>query len=468
MAGAQPKASTATSLSIVFLALACSCKTIVVHYEWSADRRHLVRVIEEGIDQFVERDGAAEPSYRAIGVESLVLSPDGAHLAYPGMTASGWEVVHDGRRSRPWRGIGQIVLSRDGMHLAYAALDDEGWRVVRDGALGPIVDAIMSNTISFSPDGRRLAWVGQRAGLSYLFLDDRTYGGFSLIGRPTFSGDSRRFAFVAARGRSLRATVDGEQQPQFEEIVELAFSEDGERVGYFGLRNHRWHAVVDGQVGPPFELLASLRFGGGRAAYLAKEGDRWHLMVDGARVATHDEIAHRTLCFTGSEPRYAARDGAVWSAGGPALDSIDALVCRGARWAYVGRSGDRAVVMEGEREVGRYARADAPVFSHDGRLAFIAVDREAFVQIDDRRHAVKLPLLGTLVLSPDGRHFALLCADREARRLHLYVDGAKVQAYDFEETAALAIKRPGAVEEDALSRWVAAELAKHVAGREER
>jgi hypothetical protein len=143
VAGAQSQASPAAPALILAAVLGGSCKSVVVHYEWSADRRHLVRVIEEGIDQFVERDGRAEPSYRAIGVESLVLSRDGAHLAYPGMTAAGWEVVHDGRRSRPWRGIGELALSEDGRHLAYAALDDEGWRVVRDCTLVAILCDIM-------------------------------------------------------------------------------------------------------------------------------------------------------------------------------------------------------------------------------------------------------------------------------------------------------------------------------------
>jgi hypothetical protein len=183
-------------------------------------------------------------------------------------------------------------MSRDGAHLAYAALDDEGWRVVHDGKLGPIVDAVMSNTLTISPDGARLAWVGLKRGLSHAFVDGAVYGAFSLIGRPIFSSDSRRFAFVGARGDSLRAVVDGGQQAQFDEIVELAFSTDGARVGYFGLRGDRWHAVIDGAVGPPFDLTASLMLGE-RTAYLAREGSQWHLVLDGrsARRTTRSHLA---------------------------------------------------------------------------------------------------------------------------------------------------------------------------------
>src|SRR5687767_6803625 len=144
MAGAQPQAQTAPTASLIaLLAIGCSaCQTFVVHYEWSADRRHRVRVIERGFEQHVERDGSAEPAYRAIGVESVVLSEDGAHLAYPGLAAGGWEVVFDGRRGGAWKGIGEIALGGD--HLAYAALDERGWRIVRDGVLGPIVEAVMT------------------------------------------------------------------------------------------------------------------------------------------------------------------------------------------------------------------------------------------------------------------------------------------------------------------------------------
>ena len=99
---------------------------------------------------------------------------------------------------------------------------------------------------------------------------------------------------------------------------------------------------------PPFELVASMRVSQrGKVAYLAKQ-EGWQLLVDGSTVAISQEIAHQTLCFAGEEPRFAARDGAVWSAGGPELDAIDGLICSGDRWAYTGRIGDRAVVFDGE------------------------------------------------------------------------------------------------------------------------
>jgi hypothetical protein len=457
MAGAQPQARAASSKTlIVSCVLACgACRTTIVHYEWSADRRHRVRVLERGIDQFVERDGIDEAAYRAIGVEHMVLSEDGRHLAYPAMSADGWEVVFDGRSGGSWRGIGEIALGGD--HLAYAALDETGWRVVRDGTLGPVVDAIMSGTMVWSPDGARLVYVGARGKASFVFDGERTFGGFDLVGRPIFSADSRRLAFAASRGSRVRAVVDGVEQESFEEIVELAFSSDGARLGYFGLRGDRWYAVVDGAVGPGAELLASLRFSaGGRVAYVAKD-DRWHAIAGGERIASHDEIDHRSVCFAGEELAFAARDGESWTVGGgPKLDAIEALIC-GPRIAYVGRIGDRAVVIDGGREVGRFIEADAPIYSRDGKLAFIGIDDGgAFVRIDSRRIAVRSPVFGTLVISDDGSHFALVESDPETRDLWLAVDGERRERFDFEEPAALFLKDGRRI---VLRQWVAAELA---------
>jgi hypothetical protein len=434
MVGAQPEAeATPTASLIAALAIGCcSCRSVVVHYERSPDRRQLVRVIEEGIEQRVERDGRAEVPYRAIGVESLVWSEESEHLAYPALAASGWEVVLDGQaRGGAWKGIGEIALR--GEHLAYAAMDERGWRVVRDGELGPIVDAIMSGTLVWSADGTRLAYAATHAGASYLFADEERYGGFTLVGRPIFSRDSQRLAFVAARGGSARVLVDGLQQEPFEEIVELQFSPDGAHVGYFGLRAERWHAVIDGAIGDGHALLAS-------------------------------------FCFSGASAHFAARDGEGWFVGdGPKLDRIDAVVCApaGERFAYVGRRGERSVVFEGKRELGAFQSADAPIYSMEGRsIAFAGIDDAGgFVRIGEERWAVESPRFGTLVVSQDGLHFALLGG--EAGALQLIVDGQPVRGagFDFEEAAALSLKNPRAWDGESAKSWVGAELTRYLEAR---
>jgi hypothetical protein len=75
---------------------------------------------------------------------------------------------------------------------------------------------------------------------------------------------------------------------------------------------------------------------------------------------------------------------------------------------------------------------------------------------------VALPVFGTLALSRDGAHFAVLGMDRGKQRLDLVVDGVRRKSFDFEEPAALALKNPRALVEDSLPRWVAAELALHL------
>ncbi len=217
-------------------------------------------------------------------------------------------------------------------------------------------------------------------------------------------------------------------------------------------------------MGPGFGLVTSLLFSddGRHVAYLARSiaESRWQLVVDGALLSSHDRI--RSPCFAGDRPVFGAADGQVWRVGGgPALDDILEIACgpTGRHVAYVGMLEGRAVVFEDGRELGRYAEADAPVFSGDGRtLAYVAADgAESWVQLADRRVLLSRPVSNTLVLSNDGAHFALLAAGPRGAPA-LYIDGVAVRDFDFEEPAALALKRGVAPPGDQLRRWMRAEL----------
>jgi hypothetical protein len=109
--------------------------------------------------------------------ESLVVSPDGQHLAYVAQRGLSWLVVLDGIEGKEYDGImkGSPIFSSDGKHLAYAAQVGTKLLVVVDGKESVEYDGIGDGTLLFSPDCKHFAYQAVR-GLKCLIVVDGKEG----------------------------------------------------------------------------------------------------------------------------------------------------------------------------------------------------------------------------------------------------------------------------------------------------
>ncbi len=426
------------ALAAVLGCLLCAgCLPAITWNARSPDHRVLVEARRDGRRSCLHVTGRAPACHEAVALDALVLSEDGAHLAYPARAGTRWTVVRDTRLGRWWEGVASPVLSRDGTRLAYAALDSGAWRVVVDDSALGRYDSLYTGTLRFDGAGRRLA-------------------------------------FVAQRGDTAFAVVDGVEHPAGEAVAQLAFSADGARVGWLARSASAAMLVVDGRVVATHERIVAFAFAPGATgvAYVAMDEGRWQVVADGHRAGPFDAV--RALAWApDGDPTWVARDRAgehVARAGalGPAWDSVGTPVFgrTGGHWGYVAHdSAGTAVIVDGVA-IARETWAGNLVLGADsGRAVWLARRGEGTVVVDGHAaHPFDLVVDGTLLLLRDGRTWAVLAGEPRRRRLYVVVEGVNGRRpFDWSENTRLAARDPSGA---ALRAWVAAEAELMVSGRD--
>jgi len=225
---------------------------------FSPDGEHLVYVADKDGSKFVVLDGREGGEYDAIAT-SPILSPDGKRTAYIADNGAGWCTVVDGREGPVYDEIRKesLQFSPDSRRVIYVAKKSSGRSVVVvEGTEGPEYPSIGMPV--FSRDGQRLAYVvdvaapdagGKRAqaivldgteGAHYTIGGAGMFGGDhngeDIITSVTFSPDGRRVAFVVTVLREYRLArqliVDGTEVATCHRIGGLAFSPDGQHLAY--------------------------------------------------------------------------------------------------------------------------------------------------------------------------------------------------------------------------------------------
>jgi len=352
----------------------------------SPDGRH-VAYIESGSGGRVVLDGTPQRDYDRVA--ALEFSADGSRLAYAAQRDGRWFVVVDDRESPGYVRVGPPQFSADGTKVAHVALLDVDKRtVVVNGKPGRSYDVISAGLIEFSPAGSRLAYGAVREGKCYLVVDSEEFGPFDDLGTRTgyrFTADGTRVACVALVDDALRVVLGDKQGPPHYDVGDLVFSPDGRRMAYTARQeeNGPWRVVVNGKEQKPYDSIGdgSLRFSpdGNRIAYSAQQQSRWLAVVDGVEGELHDGVA---------EMQFSPDSG---------------------RFTYVAQDGDQeAVVVDGERQRTFDAIGGGSlVFSPNSRrLGYIArTGRARFVVIDGNRKP-RYDMVAYLNFSPDSRHYA--------------------------------------------------------------
>ena len=80
-------------------------------------------------------------------------------MAYAAQVGDKWLVVVDGEEGKYYEDVLNPVFSQDCERVAYAAHNDDNYFVVEDGIEGEKYAAVASDSIRFSPDSSRLAYV---------------------------------------------------------------------------------------------------------------------------------------------------------------------------------------------------------------------------------------------------------------------------------------------------------------------
>lgn len=398
-------------------------------------------------------DGVPGPPFDNISKQARPLfSPDSRHYAYGGIRRGRGVLVLDGQvRDEDALAPVAPVFSPDSCHFAYAVESQKQasakqW-VIQDETAEPAVDRLIQfgdegDALVFSPDGLHLAYAGVRDGSSRMYVDTQPGPAFVVLGRPAFSPDSRRMAYMGGRSDQARSlVVDGVPGPEYNEVGPPTFSPDSRRVAYFAahierklLRTRRdsrlildgletplraenfgelwlfspdsahfvcwayadkgWRLQVDGKLeDDSFDGIGGLIYStNGRLASAARHAHRWQVRVDATTDSEHDDVRMGGFSPDGSRFAYLARDDDSWrvvvdGSPGPGFAAIDERYAvtfshDGAHFAYVAQKSSGQLVPVLDHEAGPEGTGWAPALEPAGRIWFLGATPESLLRWD--------------------------------------------------------------------------------------
>ncbi|MAB81541.1 MAG: hypothetical protein CMJ89_19545 [Planctomycetes bacterium] len=201
-----------------------------------------------------------------------------------------------------------IMVSPDGRHLAYMSIESGTVKVYSDGVASEPFEGFRPESINYAPDGRTLTYMGVRGTKSYVVVGDAEYKyGRISTGGIRFSMDGSRYGFVGKRNANYYALIDGEEIGPYKLISKqpIKLSQNNEHYGFIATIDGKQVAVIDGKEGPSFDAIVAIRFspGGEHCSYIGKRGAMWIPVMDGVALGSFDEIRQPRFDFSSSGTR---------------------------------------------------------------------------------------------------------------------------------------------------------------------
>jgi len=385
----------------------------------SDDARHVAYVATRLGKFLAVVDGKESRPYDSIDVASMLFSPKGGRLAFIARRADRHFVVLDGREGESYGVVHPLrsAFSSDGARFVYSAAypsrDVNKWFVIADGkriaeyeisekGLGALSGMV---EVSFSQDGKRLAYVAAVNGEGYVVVDGKSGGPFPLAystprrvlnSTLAFSGNGKRIAYVRQFEKSAVVVIDGAAQ-SFEDILTVpTFSADGRRVAFTTLKGGHVYFVVDGREygpwdnatgGPLFNLVT------GQVAWIGIKNNASEIVIDGKSAIKLPPGVNSNLVIDPTGRRFASVNHAdshyqvvVDGRPGPRFDKVTPPLfsLTGTRVAYTGeRQGKWNVVVNGS-EGRQFDKVGGEIeFESDSKIRYLAERAGRFFVVEE-------------------------------------------------------------------------------------
>jgi dipeptidyl aminopeptidase/acylaminoacyl peptidase len=338
------------------------------------------------------------PFYSQIGGYTVV-SPKVDRLAVivstgveKGLMVSGWRGVW----FRPDIVQKSITFSPDGSRLAFVATVEKGVQqaVIVDQTEEKPYDKIIDGTLAFSPDSMHLAYVAQTGGKQFLIMDGEVkYGDAQLIKKLVFSPDSKRLAFAVESGKEHFVVADSKEEKHYDLIHpdSIVFSPDSRRLAYAAMSGIKQVVVVDGKEQVEFVPPVKVET-------LPVEGQE---SVKVPTISVNDLKMVKTLAYSPDSKRL----------------------------AYVVLAGDKEFLVVDGVEQKKYDGVARPIFSPDSkRLAYSAKLNNQYFVVVDGIAGNPYDIVGPPVFSPDGSRMAYIA--KAKKDWFIVVDGVEGKHYD--------------------------------------
>lgn len=170
-------------------------------------------------------DGQEHKRYKGGNSSPILFSPDSRHVAYTASDSDNNVLVLDGVEQKEYPGVFFLAFGPDSRRLVLKTKSGEQDVLVVDGVEGKPYTSIAQETITFSPDGRRLAYrvsvtekqpvpdqPGETAEVvkeEFVVADGVEGARFPGVGFPAFNADGSYLVYTATLGTGLRFVVNG-------------------------------------------------------------------------------------------------------------------------------------------------------------------------------------------------------------------------------------------------------------------
>jgi len=280
--------------------------------------------------------------------------------------------------------------------------------LVLDGSEGEPFDRIVRGSVVFSPDSRRVAYAAERQGKFLIVVDGTEGQWFDDIYNPVFSPDGQHVAYVAGPVGNRFAVVDGENvTAKYPDVVGgtgVVFSPDGRRLAYTVVTPGKEFAVIDGREDPPYDNVGKIYFSpdSRRVLYTAFRDRKAFVVLDGVPGKTYDAIGYPTQPFSPDSRR------------------VTHLAARG---------GKKMVVVDGKEE-GSHEEIPWLWFSPDSRRVAYRAQRggQEFAVVDGQE-GKPYDLTFAPTFSPDSQHVAYF-VDRRGKTF-VVVNGVEGRSKEY-------------------------------------
>ena len=241
--GKENKQYTGTSISPIF----------------SPDSKRLVYVAKAGGKEMVVLDDTEGKQYDEIINGSLVFSPDSQRVAYVARSGKRQFAVIDGIEGEQYDTVGKIIFSPDSQRIAYSAnAVTDIFMVIDEVKMMKMIPYTRITQPIFSPDSQRVAYFAfGPAGKGFLVTDnlvtDRERGEtYDNVGTEslTFSPDGKRLAYSAYLGNEWCVVVDGVEGQKYDPPVligkeRMIFFDSSDSLHYLAQRGNRIYLVEE-------------------------------------------------------------------------------------------------------------------------------------------------------------------------------------------------------------------------------
>lgn len=339
-----------------------------------------------------------------------------------------------------------FTISADGLHLAYSVSkgnvkEGRGFTVV-DGEVGKSFDA--TGVPVFSPYGKTVAYVAFQGDKYFIVkngeegrpyeakweIRDASQRGLSLFGQklalftPIFSPDGKKLAYIGARNGKEFIVIDSQEGKPYDSInIGSVFSPDGCTVVYVATDDNKSFMVVNNKEGERYDhvdLYHEFSDDGQKILYSAKDGNKKFIIIT--------DKTGKTL-WKGKQ-----YDNIDWQIVGPDNQTI----------IYSARRDAKEFIVIGEKEGKQYNEVSAPRISPNGQtIAYIAYtsgsqedksgERLFMVTVDKNGETLKegksYDDMGFAIFSPNGQKIAY-AAEKDGKGSFVVIGDSESKAYN--------------------------------------